>query len=43
VIAHSEDFHLDPEGGIGITDIQGISEIYIESAGLNVDQLMKFK
>jgi len=38
-----EDIDLDPEGGIGITDVQGISEIYIKSAGLNVDQLMRFK
>jgi hypothetical protein len=43
IIALPECFHLDPAGGIGITDIQGISEIYIESAGLNVDQLVKFK
>jgi hypothetical protein len=42
-IALSENIDLDPEGGIGITDIKGIGEIYIESAGLNGDQLMRFK
>ena len=42
-ISLPENIDLDPQGGIGITDVQGISEIYIESAGLNVDQLMRFK
>lgn len=42
-IALLENIDLDPEGGIGITDIDGISEIYIESAGLNENQLMRFK
>lgn len=34
---------LDPEGGIGITDIQDFNEIYIESAGLNQYQLLNFR
>lgn len=31
------------EGGIGITDVQGFKEIYIEGAGLNQDHLSHFR
>ena len=34
---------LNSEGGIGITDVLGFNEIYIESAGLNQHQLMNFR
>ncbi|RZK34527.1 MAG: hypothetical protein EOO90_30665 [Pedobacter sp.] len=34
---------LIPNGGIGITDMNGINEIYVESAGLNFSQIEKFK
>ena len=34
---------LTPEGGVGITDVQDINEIYIESTGLNQHQLLNFR
>ncbi|WP_265800718.1 hypothetical protein [Pedobacter sp. MC2016-05] len=34
---------LIPNGGIGITDMNGINEIYVETAGLNFIQIEKFK
>lgn len=39
--ADGEDLITD--GGIGITDVNGITEIYVESAGLNLNQIEKFK
>lgn len=45
-IANIEDFDfkiiinntaIKPEGGIGITDMPGIEEIYVEAAGLSED------
>jgi hypothetical protein len=32
---------LDPDGGIGITDIAGIEEIYVECAGLDDEAIAK--
>jgi hypothetical protein len=37
------DIDLNMEGGIGVTDIQGFNEIYIEGAGLNQYQLSNFR
>jgi len=34
---------LKPEGGIGITDINGFDEIYVESAGLDRETIEKLK
>jgi hypothetical protein len=52
-IANSEDFlfsvwvddkfKLTPEGGIGVTDLVGFDEIYVEVGGLNEQQLKQFK
>ena len=42
-IAIANHIDLNPEGGIGITDLRDFDEIYIECAGLNGDQLMEFK
>ena len=42
-ISLPENIDVDPAGGIGITDVQGVSEIYVDSAGLNEDQLWRFK
>lgn len=30
---------LQPEGGIGVTDSKELDEIYVESAGLNLEEL----
>lgn len=52
-IANSDDFSfsvwvddkikLMPEGGIGITDLIGFDEIYVEVGGLNEQELKQFK
>jgi hypothetical protein len=42
-IALPEDIDLNSKGGIGISHVQGINEIYVDSAGLDVDQLKQFK
>ena len=42
-IANANHIDLNPEGGIGITDLRDFDEIYLECAGLNGDQLMDFK
>ena len=52
-IANSEDFSfsvrvddnikLTPEGGIGVTDLIGFDEIYVEVGGLNEQELKQFK
>lgn len=52
-IANSEDFSflvwiddkikLVPQGGIGVTDLVGFDEIYVEVGGLNEQELKQFK
>ncbi|MET4138131.1 hypothetical protein [Pedobacter sp. UYP1] len=42
-ITLSDNIDLNMEGGIGITDVQGFNEIYIEGAGLNQYQLSNFR
>jgi len=39
----SDHTELQPTGGIGVTDVQGIDEIYVESAGLDIETLRKIK
>jgi len=34
---------LKPEGGIGVTDSKDFDEIYVESAGLDVETMNKIK
>lgn len=36
VIILEENTHIEPEGGIGITDVEGF-DIYVESAGIQYD------
>lgn len=33
---------LNPEGGIGVTDLAGVEEVYVEVAGLDADSLDLF-
>lgn len=52
-IANSDDLPLEitvndhiiltPEGGIGITDIEGFDEIYVDAAGLDLNNIIKVK
>ncbi|QPH38934.1 hypothetical protein [Pedobacter endophyticus] len=42
-IRTGDNVDLHPSGGVGITDLKGINEIYIESAGINLKQIKIFK
>lgn len=39
----SDNSELRPEGGIGVTDLMGFDEIYVESAGLDIVTIGKIK
>jgi hypothetical protein len=39
----ADNSELKPSGGIGITDLKAIEEIYVESAGLDVAAIEKIK
>ena len=52
-VANSDDFEfsvwinnkikLIPEGGIGVTDLDGFDEVYVEVGGLNEESINYFK
>jgi hypothetical protein len=40
-IVLADNTELNPEGGIGLTDLEEFEEIYVECAGLDVDVILK--